>query len=124
MKRNLSCHCGEVKIEVNSNEDLGKLIRCNCSICKRKGSIMAAVDLKDLKVIKGFDKLKIYQFHSKVAEHYFCINCGIYTHHKRRSNPNEFAINVGCIEEIEPQKLFNLEVINNDGQNHLMDKKK
>ena len=33
---------------------------------------MSMVKNEDFKIIKGEDKLKLYQFHSKVAKHYFC----------------------------------------------------
>ena len=42
---------------------------------------MSVVKNENFKIVKGFDKLKLYQFHSKIAKHYFCSNCGIYTHH-------------------------------------------
>ena len=99
-------------------------MRCNCSICKKKGSIMAAIDLKNLKIVEGEEYLSMYQFNTNVAKHYFCKKCGIYTHHQRRSNPNEFAINVGCIDDLDPNKYFKLEVVNNDGNNHILDRRK
>ena len=37
-----------------------------------------------------------------IAEHFFCKTCGIYTHHNRRSDPNGAAINIGCIDSINP----------------------
>ena len=37
-----------------------------------------------------------------IAEHFFCKNCGIYTHHNRKSDPTGAAINIGCIDEINP----------------------
>ena len=39
-----------------------------------------------------------------VAEHFFCKICGIYTHHHRRSDPDGAAINIGCIDSIDPFK--------------------
>ena len=60
--KKLSCHCGGVEIEVNVPDQFKKLIRCNCSLCKRKGIIMTIVDHGDLKVIKGQDLLKLYQY--------------------------------------------------------------
>ena len=83
---------------------------------------MTMVGLDDLKVIKGQDLLKLYQYHTKVAKHYFCSNCGIYTHHKMRSNPNMYGINVACLEGVKPFELENVGV--NDGVNHPLDKKK
>ena len=83
---------------------------------------MTIVGRDDLKVIKGQDLLKLYQYHSKVAEHYFCSNCGIYTHHKMRSNPNMRGINIACLEGVKPFELENVSV--NDGENHPLDQKK
>ena len=117
----LTCHCGEVEAEINVPDKLEKARRCNCSICKRKGAIMSMVKNEDFKIIKGEDKLRLYQFHSKVAKHYFCANCGIYTHHNPRSNPTMTGFNVGCIDDIDMFKLQNVGV--NDGQNHPLDKK-
>ena len=49
------------KIEAEINIDkIKKFLRCNCSICKRKGAIMSMVKNEDFKIIKGKDKLKIY----------------------------------------------------------------
>jgi len=64
--KKLTCHCGEVEAEINIDGDLEKIVKCNCSICKRKGAIMSMVKNEDFKIIKGEDKLKLYQFHSKV----------------------------------------------------------
>ena len=119
--KKLKCHCGEVEAEINVPEDLEKFLRCNCSICKRKGAIMYMVKNEDFKITKGKESLTLYQFHSKVAKHYFCSICGIYTHHNPRINPAMTGFNVGCIEEIDVFKLDNILV--NDGQNHPLDKK-
>ena len=119
--RILKCHCGAVEAEIKVSDQFEKIIRCNCSICKRKGAIMSIVKNEDFKIVKGKDKLKLYQFHSKVAKHYFCCNCGIYTHHNPRSNPAMTGFNVGCIDDIDVFKFENVAI--NDGQNHPLDKK-
>ena len=117
----LKCHCGFIEAEINVSNSLEKLIRCNCSICKRKGAIMSIVKNENFKIIKGKNKLKMYQFHSKIAKHYFCSNCGIYTHHNPRVNPALTGFNLGCIDEID---TFTLKEINiADGNNHPLDKK-
>ena len=82
---------------------------------------MSMVTNENFKITKGKDKLKIYQFHTKVAKHYFCSNCGIYTHHNPRSNPSMTGFNLGCIDEIDSFNLKN--VLVNDGLNHPLDKK-
>ena len=58
--------------------------------------------VEDLQVLQGASTLRLYQFGTHRAEHYFCGTCGIYTHHRRRSNPNEYGVNVGCIDGENP----------------------
>ncbi len=120
--KKLSCHCGEIQAEINAPDKLEKFMRCNCSLCKKKGAIMSVVKNEDFKIIKGKDKLSLYKFHTKTAKHFFCSNCGIYTHHNPRINPALTAFNVGCVEEID---IFEIEKISiSDGKNHPLDKKK
>jgi len=121
--KKLICHCREVEIQISLNKNIDKLIRCNCSMCKRKGTMVTTINKKDLKIIKGEDKIKTYQFNTNVAKHYFCSECGIHTHNLRRSDPDTFGINVGCIDEIGPKELFKLKTVINDGQNHIKDRR-
>ena len=100
MKYKLNCHCGKVEIEVETN--LENIKQCNCSICIRKNAKMAMVSKDSIQIIKGKENLNSYKFNTMIAEHFFCKNCGIYTHHNRRSDPNGAAINIGCIDAINP----------------------
>ena len=120
----LNCHCGQIEIEVNLTKGLEDLYRCNCSMCKRKGAISTVIDKKDLKVTKGEELLKFYQFKTNVAKHYFCTKCGIYTHNQRRADPNTYGINVGCLNGVTEDELFKFKVRINDGHNHILDRKK
>ena len=45
----LKCHCGKIEAEINILK-LEKILRCNCSICKRKGAIMSLVKNEDFKI--------------------------------------------------------------------------
>ena len=58
----LKCHCGAVAAKVNAPDSLEKILRCNCSICKRKGAVMSLVKNEDFKIIKGKDKLNLINF--------------------------------------------------------------
>ena len=120
--KKLTCHCEAVEAEINITGDLEKVVKCNCSICKRKSAVMSMVKNEDFKITKGEDKLKLYQFHSKIAKHYFCSVCGIYTHHNPRSNPAITGFNVGCVDEIDIFKMSDIAVL--DGNNHPLDQKK
>lgn len=116
-----SCHCGAVQLELTLPNGLEKPRRCDCSMCRRRGAIVASVTLDRLKILQGQEKLTLYQFNTITAKHYFCSVCGIYTHHQRRSNPNEFGFNVACLEGVNPFELQNVPVM--DGVNHPADRK-
>ena len=59
--RKLTCHCGEIEIEINIKKNFEDLYRCNCSMCIRKGAITAIIDKKDLKVVKGMDMIEFIE---------------------------------------------------------------
>ena len=120
--KKLTCHCGSIEIQINLRNNIDKLMRCNCSICKRKGTMVTTINKEDLKIVKGEDKIKTYQFNTNVAKHHFCSECGIHTHNLRRSDPNTFGINVGCIDEVGSKELFEIKAVINDGQNHVKDR--
>jgi len=119
-KHKATCHCGSVELELTLPEGIVDPRRCDCSLCRRKGAIVGSIELTNLRVIKGHDVLKLYQFNTKIAKHYFCSNCGIYTHHQRRSSPNIYGYNIGCLEGVNPFDLG--EVVVSDGVNHPADR--
>lgn len=98
-----SCHCGAVRFEVQTT--LSPALRCNCSLCKRKGAVMAAVAPEHFTLLSGEDHLTLYQAMTRIAKHYFCRVCGIYTFHRPRTNPNIYRVNVGCLEGVDPLAL-------------------
>ena len=47
----LNCHCGAIEAEINATiNELAKIVRCNCSICKRKNATMGMVKNGDFKI--------------------------------------------------------------------------
>ena len=121
--KKLTCHCGEIEIQVDIKQDINELMRCNCSMCKRKGTMYTIIRKENLKIVKGETKIKTYQFNTKVAKHHFCSECGTHTHNLRRSDPNTYGVNMGCIDEIEVNELFSFKIHVRDGQNHIKDRK-
>ena len=99
--RKATCHCGLVELEIQFDAGLQNIRRCDCSLCSRKGYVMASVPTTHLKITKGRELLSLYQWGTMVAEHYFCSKCGVHTHHKRRSNPSECGINIACVEGVK-----------------------
>ena len=114
-----TCHCGAVEMKVTLPNGITAPSRCDCSYCRRRGTIVVETGLENMEIMKGAESLMLYQFHTETAQHYFCKICGINTHHKQRMNPNRFSINVGCLEGINPFDLGS--VPTNDGINHPSD---
>jgi hypothetical protein len=98
-----SCHCGQVKFEIET--DFPELTTCDCSICSRKNALMVKVPEKDFKLLSGQAYLTEYQFHTKTARHYFCKVCGIYPFHRKRVTPDFLGINVHCLDGFDPEGI-------------------
>ncbi len=116
---NGACHCRNVRFRVRLTDGLHTARRCSCSYCRMRGAVAVSADLAGLHVVAGAEHLTPYQFNTMAAKHWFCSNCGICTHHQRRSNPNQFGVNVACLEGVSPFDF--LEVPVNDGVNHPSD---
>ena len=116
---NGACHCGAVKFILTLTEGYASARRCTCSICRMRGAVAVTSTPEAFEITQGQDKLSTYQFNTNTAEHHFCSVCGIYTHHKRRSDPGQLGVNVACIEGISPFDFR--EVIVFDGKRHPSD---
>lgn len=84
-----------------------------------RGAVAVTATPETFHIIEGEDRLATYRFNTGTAEHHFCSVCGIYTHHKRRSNPKQFGVNVACIEGVSPFDFR--EVVVFDGGRHPAD---
>ncbi len=115
-----TCHCGAVELRVGLSAGLATARRCDCSFCRRRGAIVVTAAMGGVQVVQGADHLTLYTWGTGTAQHYFCKICGIYTHHRRRSNPNEYGVNVAILEGINPRDLG--EVPWSDGVNHPSDR--
>jgi hypothetical protein len=114
-----SCHCGTVRFHVRLSDGLRTARRCNCSYCRMRGAIAVSAQLADIQITAGAEALTLYQFNSMAAKHYFCSRCGIYTHHQRRSNPQQYGVNVACLSGVSPFDFAEVPV--NDGVCHPSD---
>ena len=84
-----------------------------------RGAIAVTSTPRQFEIVEGGDKLATYRFNTKTAEHHFCSGCGIYTHHKRRSNPDQLGVNVACLDGVSPFDFR--EVVVYDGDRHPAD---
>lgn len=117
----LTCHCGAVELSVRLSAGLTTARRCDCSFCRRRGAIAVSAPLDGITIVKGADHLTLYQWGTGAAKHWFCKTCGIYTHHQRRSNPDQYGVNAACLDGVNPRDLDPVPWV--DGVNHPSDRK-
>jgi hypothetical protein len=113
------CHCGAVRFEADLAHGLDSALRCTCSLCRMRGAVVVMADLGGLKITSGEEHLAEYRFNTGSARHYFCRTCGIYTHHQRRFDPSQYAINAACLDGVRPFDFAEVPVV--DGVNHPLD---
>ena len=110
------CHCGAVRFEARLSDGFDTIRRCTCSYCRMRGAVAVSAEMGGLTILRGGDALTSYRFNTGSAEHFFCSRCGIYTHHQRRSNQNQYGVNVACLDGVSPFDFLEVPVL--DGVNH------
>ncbi len=108
-----SCHCGNVKWEYPLK--LESVTACNCTLCRRYGSLWAYGYIEN--GVKVFGETKFYQRGSKINGYHFCENCGCLTHYqahkKNESEQIRIAVNLRMIEQ--PELIENLPIDHFEG---------
>mgnify|MGYP001762229922 FL=1 len=108
-----SCHCGAVAYQVEA--DLSSVLSCNCSICFRKGYLLAFVPGSNLTMLKTDQQLTTYTFNTHKIKHQICPVCGC-SPFALGTDPEGnavAAINLRCLEGID---LDALEIHKHDGK--------
>ena len=107
MKHSGSCHCQKVRYEIETDGPIERALSCNCSICQRKGTLLAFVPANRFKLLAGEEQLKDYQFGEKRIHHLFCSHCGVTSFSKAKDpKGNDMrAINVRCLEGVDLPSL-------------------
>lgn len=52
-KHKATCHCGAVELELSLPDGVVEARRCDCSLCRRRGAIVASVPLSGIRIING-----------------------------------------------------------------------
>jgi hypothetical protein len=105
MKHRGSCHCGRVAFEVEGTID--SALSCNCSICRRKGSLLWFVPRERLRLLTPEQNAGTYTFHKHVIRHRFCPVCGIHPYGEGTDPKGAAmaAVNIRCLEDIDPESV-------------------
>ena len=93
-----SCHCGEVRFEVTLDPD--DSVRFAPSLPLQDDHIINRVAEAQFKLLTPLENLTLYQFNKRIAKHYFCPTCGIYTFHRPRTAPEMWGVNVRCLDGV------------------------
>ena len=100
-----SCHCGAVRIRVD--EAPTQLTACNCSICRRLGTIWGHGEAGDIEIKAAPGATLSYVWGDKGLAFHSCNTCGCTTHWQSLSAecPDRLAVNLrlappGTIEAI------------------------
>ena len=117
-----SCHCGAVHFRFRS-EAITTGIRCNCSICIRKGAVMSSryYPPSSFETIEA-DRLGVYRFGDHDVDHCFCPTCGISPFnlvakvppsYEGPARPGDRRVNLGCVHDLD---VLALEIAVVDGR--------
>lgn len=100
------CHCGAVRLEVDADLP-DKAVVCNCSHCRAKGLVLAAVPRPSVKVKSGEDSLKTYRFNTHKIDHQFCMECGSqpFSQGSGRDGAPMAMINLRCVPEADLETI-------------------
>lgn len=99
-----SCHCGAIAFEVDS--EITEAMECNCSMCRRRGSLLAFLPRDKLMLRTPVAAVSTYTFNRNIIRHHFCANCGIapYSEAERKDGPMA-AVNVRCLPDVDLETL-------------------
>ncbi len=107
-----SCHCGAVRFACDIDLARGTS-RCNCSLCTKSRYWKAIVPTDTFRLLQGLDMLWSYRFGTSAIQHLFCIRCGIKPFGR---GANFYAVNVACLDDVEPEELAAARVRFEDGR--------
>jgi hypothetical protein len=99
------CQCGKVRYEAQA--DIGEVITCNCSRCRKLGSLLSAVAMTDFKRLSGEDEMTNYQFYRRAIHHPICKSCGIesYAYGKGPGGRDMVMLNVRCLDGVDAEQF-------------------
>ena len=80
-------------------------VRCNCSLCHRRGAVMsdryyAAGDI----TISGLEACTVYIWGDRMMNHYFCRRCGVFPF-SGVIEDGRVRVNLGCVDGVDTDAL-------------------
>jgi hypothetical protein len=100
------CHCGKVAYEVDLA--LEQAMSCNCSICRKRGLLLAFAPAEQFRLLSGEGDLQDYRFNTHRIGHVFCRTCGVESFGQGEmpgTGAQMRAINLRCVEGVDLDAL-------------------
>ncbi|MEP5569735.1 MAG: GFA family protein [Halioglobus sp.] len=107
-----SCHCGAISFELDDQPEW--LTQCNCSICRRLGTVWAHASVDKVKVQGDPDASLAYTWGDKELAFHTCKNCGSTTHWVA-CEPKEDAVMAVNTRLVDPEQIAEIRVRQFDG---------
>jgi len=95
------CHCGSVRAKVRCRKQCPLIVwDCNCSDCSKRGNKHFIVPSTDFELdMKDFESATtLYTWGTNTAIRRFCNTCAILPFYTPRSNPDDVAITLACVD--------------------------
>ncbi len=104
-KHTSTCHCGNLKIDFDMEQG-EQAIACNCSICRRRGSLLIFRAIDKVAVHMDVTDRTDYQFAKKRIHHFFCKKCGLSPWAEAEQDGKKtYAINLHCVDGLDEQSV-------------------
>jgi hypothetical protein len=97
-----SCHCGRVAFTVEG--EVTQALECNCSICRRRGSLLAFFPQEAFTLSSKEGDYGTYRFNNGKIAHHFCQTCGIAPFSEAvdpASGKPMVAVNLRCLPGVD-----------------------
>ena len=107
-----TCHCGAVTIEVPRKPR--RLTSCNCSICRRYGTLWAYYKMAEVKVSHARGAVDEYAWGDKSLKFVRCAKCGCITHWAAMRPTGDSRTGVNA-RNFEPEAIASVRVRRLDG---------
>ena len=108
-----SCHCGRIAFSIEG--DIDTVIDCNCSLCRRRGGLLAFFPRSAMTLHTADADIATYTFNKHAIRHRFCANCGCAPFGEGvdpKTGLATLAVNVRCLPDLD---LAELKVLQFDG---------
>jgi len=101
-----SCHCGRISYRLAADAP-SEAMACNCSICRRKGYLLAFFPASRLTLETPRDDIAVYTFGKHVIRHQFCKTCGCAPFGEGPGPDGQpmVAVNLRCVDGLDVATL-------------------